>query len=512
MAEKLIQIRSLPGIKRDGTRFEGDNYVDGQWVRWQRGLPRKMGGYRSVNRYLPEIVRSIDEYTVNSLTYLHFGSASYIQRLYIDNSNNTSVLYNRTPVSGFTADPNNLWQFDVDTGNGTNNLVAQVAPNLTNIANNTGGALYYGNITATTPLVSITLPTGGSATGGVVALHPYTFFYGDAGYVGWSVPGDCTDLTGAGSGAVNVTGQKIVKGMPLRGGAGNSPAGLFWSLDSLIRATFVGGDLIFQFDTISAQTSILSAASVIEYDGLFYWVGVDRFLVYNGVVREVVNTMNINYFFDGLNFAQRQKVFAFKVPRYGEIWWCYPRDNATECTHAVIYNVRENTWYDTELPNSGRAAGQSPVVYRYPMMTGVELDLTTAKYKLWVHEIGTDEIDGQNIQPINSYFETADLSLPTLTQENKAIQTLMLEPDFVQSGDMTVQVIGRANARSSEVYGPVMTFPDIDNIEQPQQQVVYFKEQRRELRFKFGSNVIGGDYQMGIVLAHIQPADGTVIG
>jgi hypothetical protein len=57
-----------------------------------------------------------------------------------------------------------------------------------------------------------------------------------------------------------------------------------------------------------------------------------------------------------------------------------------------------------------------------------------------------------------------------------------------------------------------MTFPDIDNIEQPQQQVVYFKEQRRELRFKFGSNVIGGDYQMGIVLAHIQPADGTVIG
>ena len=375
-----------------------------------------------------------------------------------------------------------------------------------------GGGIYYGAINDTTALTPITIPVSGNATGGIVALHPYTFIYGNSGYLAWSVPGDCTDFSGAGSGALNATGQKIVKGLPLRGGAGNSPAGLFWSLDSLIRATFIGGAPVFQFDTITAQTSILSAASVIEYDGLFYWVGIDRFLVYNGVVREVENTMNLNYFFDGLNFDQRQKVFAFKVPRYGEIWWCYPRDNAIEPTHAIIYNVRENSWYDTELPNDGRSAGVSPAVYPKPIMTGVEPDATTGTYRMWVHEIGVDEIDGQNMQPINSYFETADLSLPTLTQEDKSLQVLLLEPDFVQIGDMSVQVIGRANARSPEVYGPIMTFPDIDSITDPAQQVVYFKEERRELRFKFASNVIGGDYQMGICLAHLQPGDGTVIG
>lgn len=31
MAEQIIQIKSAPGIKRDGTRLEGDNYVDDQW-------------------------------------------------------------------------------------------------------------------------------------------------------------------------------------------------------------------------------------------------------------------------------------------------------------------------------------------------------------------------------------------------------------------------------------------------------------------------------------------------
>ena len=44
MADNVVQIRSLPGIKRDGTRFDGEFYPDGQWVRFQRGLPRKMGG------------------------------------------------------------------------------------------------------------------------------------------------------------------------------------------------------------------------------------------------------------------------------------------------------------------------------------------------------------------------------------------------------------------------------------------------------------------------------------
>ncbi len=54
-----VKIRSEPGIKRDGTQFEGDNYIDGQWCRFQRGLPRKIGGYRAITTQLPEIVRGI---------------------------------------------------------------------------------------------------------------------------------------------------------------------------------------------------------------------------------------------------------------------------------------------------------------------------------------------------------------------------------------------------------------------------------------------------------------------
>ena len=590
MPEQIVQIRSAPGIKRDGTKFEGDQYVDGQWVRFQRGLPRKIGGYRSINKFLRGLPRALHEYTQDLLTYVHAGSADRLERFFIDATFNTSVITDRTPASGFTADDGNMWQFATayDTTNG-NQIVAQVAPNLNCICNSDGGALFVGDLLGTSALTEVTtVPANFSVTGGVVTLPPYTFAFGNDGYAAWSVPNTPNDFTGSGAGNAFITGQKIVKAMPLRGGPGNSPSGLFWSADSLIRGTYVGGGPVFQFDTISAQSSILSANSVIEYDGIFYWIGTDRFLSFNGVVREVENNMNLNFFFDNLNYAQRQKVFAYKVPRFGEIWWCFPFGDSIEPNHAVIYNVRENTWYDTELPNGGRGAGLFPAVFSKPLLSGVEpqeaeavsaaivaggtgyavgntltvvgglgqldteLTVTTVSsgvitgitisnagqyaeiptnpvsvtggagsaatfnlvfdnpYKFWVHEVGTDEIDGLTLNPIQSFFETADLSLPATAQINKSLQALMIEPDFVQSGDMTVQVMGRANARAPEVNGIIMTF--VEDPQTPQEQVVFLKTQRRELRFRFESNTLGGDYQMGLVLAHVQPGDGTTLG
>lgn len=592
MDGQIIQVRSQPGIKRDGTKLDSDLYVDGEWVRFQRGLPRKVGGYRSINKYVEGLPRAIHEYTQDNLTYLHLGSAQSVERLYIDGSFNTSVVSDRTPTAGFTASAQNMWQFAAayDTSNG-NQIVAQVAPNLDCICNSVGGEIFTGDLLGTGALVevpAINKPANFNATGGVVSLAPYTFAYGNDGYVAWSVPNAPDDFVGSGSGNAYIASQKIIRAMPLRGGPGNSPSGLFWSADALIRASFIGGTATFQFDTISTQSSILSSNCVIEYDGIFYWIGTDRFLMFNGVVREIPNDVNLNFFFDNLNEAQRQKVFALKVPRFGEIWWCFPKGSSTEPNHAIIYNVRENTWYDTPLPNGGRGAGIFPTVFSRPIMTGVapqsfiatdvtvdddgagytagdvltvvggtgllpaELTVETVggggeitgvsisnaglynvaptnpvtvtggtgtgaefivtfvqPYKVWVHEVGTDEIDGGNMQPIRSFFETGDFALPISSGMNRALQVLMVEPDFVQSGNMTLQVIGNANARSQDVVGPLMTFPAVAS--SPQEQVVFLKEQRRELRFRFESNAIGGDYQMGRVLAHVKPGDGTTL-
>ncbi len=611
MAETTIILKSDSGIKRDGTKYDGNFYTDGQWCRWQRGLPRKIGGYRSTLKYLTEISRGFTNFRQMGLLYCHSGGQNIVERFTIDNTGNSSIVTDRTPVSahavggvllatgaagsvdtitvdgvnimsapvayttslsvtatavaaninaytstpdytaaalgtqifisaavagsapnGFVVaatsttittttndmsdgcdaiidSPYNMWMFDYQFDSSTNNnyLLAHVAPNMSCICNDTGGQIFVGDVLGTATLQSVNLPPDANCTGGIVSLHPYMFYYGTSGIIGWSVAGNPTDLIGAGSGLARVWGQKIIKGMPLRAGSGSAPAGIFWAFDAVIRATFVGGDTIFQFDVLASDTSIISENSVVDFDGVFYWAGTDRFMMFNGVVREVPNGMNINYFFNGMNKSQRLKVFAFKIPRYGEIWWCYPRGDATECSHAVIYNVRENTWYDTALPVDGRTAGGNCNTFSAPILTGAQSE--DGNYRVWIHEQGVDEISGSNINPIRSYFETADLS--NLVQgRNEYVRITRIEPDFIQQGPMTVQVTGRANARADEVYGTVFTFQDVAT--EPYDQIVMLKEQRRELRVRFESNAFNGDFQMGQIIGHISTGDKTVLG
>jgi hypothetical protein len=135
---------------------------------------------------------------------------------------------------------------------------------------------------------------------------------------------------------------------------------------------------------------------------------------------------------------------------------------------------------------------------------------TSDGYKVWLHEKGTNEIDGINLQPINSFFTTADLSVVATQSLNAKVRVMGVEPDFVQSGPMTLQVSGRANARAPNVVSTVFEFPE--SASQPYEEIVMLKEQRRELRLTFTSNAINGDYQMGQIIAQIDTGDHTVLG
>ena len=48
MTDKVYAISTQPGIQRDGTVFDKNFYTNGKWVRFQRGRPRKIGGYRAI--------------------------------------------------------------------------------------------------------------------------------------------------------------------------------------------------------------------------------------------------------------------------------------------------------------------------------------------------------------------------------------------------------------------------------------------------------------------------------
>ena len=350
-----------------------------------------------------------------------------------------------------------------------------------------------------------------SISGGIVMLFPYLFVYGNNGLIQNCSAGDFNNWTSADSNANNVSSTKVIKGLPLRGGT-TSPAGLFWTLDSVVRVTYapttVGNATFYwKYDLITQQSSIMSSQCVIEYDGLFYWVGTDRFLMYNGVVAEVPNTQNNNYFFDNLNYAQRQKVWVSKVPRWGEIWWFFPSGDSTECNDAIIYNVRDKCWYDAgQALGARRSAGVFSEVFRRPIWGGTDQNVT-GQYTLWQHEIGTNEIYTNHVNAIESYFETnvigSGAGLVGSTQQagdNLWTRIERVEPDFVQSGAMNLIVTGKSYA--DDVDDPSVEYPF-----DPTTLKIDLKEQRREMRLRFSSNTQNGNYFMGRVILNIDTGD-----
>ena len=386
MGDKVFALDTQAGVQRDGTVFDKQFYTDGRWMRFQRGRPRKMAGYREISNDFAGPSRGIYLSPQSNFNYVFSG---YSDGLQVDPINNigvgTGVL--DFTLSNFTANANNLWQFDTfyDVAGAANTLIAHPGQNLSDIASEINTPVLQGAIIGTS-MVQLA-DTGGSSptnapisvSGGLVVLHPYIFVYGNNGLIKNCSAGDFTDWNSADANETNVAGTKFVQGLPVRGGS-NAPSGLFWSLDSLVRVSYnpttIGANTFYwRYDIISSQSSILSSQSVIEYDGVYYWCGVDRFLLYNGVVKEIPNNMNQNYFFDNLNYAQRNKVWASKVPRFGEIWWFYPRGNSTECNDAIIYNIRENTWYDAgQASGARRSAGYFSQVFRYPLNAGWDIE------------------------------------------------------------------------------------------------------------------------------------------
>lgn len=702
MAEQQSSPNSLvytlgtnPGIKRDGTTFESREYSDGLWCRFQRGIPKKMGGYHQMFRTNSGIPRgmiinpfdgvnymfignqtTIDVFT--SSTNLGIGSGPYTSTIYVGyskqtvaSSTSTSVVINSgavdlstayptgtkivfdqtpgatvytvttatyaspnttinfspsiafTPTSVWISDyyfvssPTHLWQFDLQYSplGGALQVVAHPGHNLLNIDNGVESQVLIGNVLPATnqewKFYGLA-DTGGqnptyrpiTTDGGVCVIYPFVFVYGSNGFIANNNVSSTyedqtiTDWNGPLANQVNMASSKIVKGMPVRGGT-NSPSGLFWATDSLIRASFTAdATRPWRYDILSSQISIMSSNSVVEMDNVFYWMGVDRFYSYNGAVQLLPNDKNIDWLFDNINYQQRQKVWATKVPRYNEIWFFYPRGTNTECSDAIIYNVKDKLWYDagsaegarrscgytTELLPSpvwcdwefsaifGSAhavvatpSGQPAPTIRQVYLAGNQTatfspgsllslsnvssaaayTVTTSQfvfnsitqptggftrvtvtsdfpsfpvvgslvyfnssgYGVWQHEIGKDKVTDTYVKAIQSNFTTCDLSWvggdPSQDASpgvNRRMHLTRIEPDFQQTGNMTVTVLGRKFARGDqETQGPFVFGPNEGKVDT--------RIEHREMRLQFESNEVGGDYQTGRILLTVEYGD-----
>ena len=212
MTKKVFALDTKPGIQRDGTVFDKEFYTDGQWVRFQRGRPRKMGGYRQITPNLSGPSRGIYVNPQDGFTSIFNGWSDGLQVLPINNdgigagiTNFTiagSILTVNTLVGGSAYTNGTYTGVDLTGGSGFSAqatiVVASNSVSSVTITNGGNGYLPGDVLSCAASSIGNGIQTYGSITGGSL--------YTDGAYL--SVP--MTGGTGSGATAnITVSGGAV---------------------------------------------------------------------------------------------------------------------------------------------------------------------------------------------------------------------------------------------------------------------------------------------------------------
>ena len=143
------------------------------------------------------------------------------------------------------------------------------------------------------------------------------------------------------------TAGDIVDGLPL------GDSFLIYKDDSIYIMNYVGTPYIFSFKLLSPTIGLLAKDAVAEYEGGHFFMGNSDFYLCNGqtVTALLPNKMR-RAVYDELNGDNYEKCFVAADYIRNEMLACYPAGSSTVVNKALIWNWKENTFSQRDLPNT----------------------------------------------------------------------------------------------------------------------------------------------------------------
>ena len=271
---------------------------------------------------------------------------------------------------------------------------------------------------------------------------------------------------------------------------------------------YLGPPFVWATQLMGDNVSIQGQNAIIIASGIVYWMGVDKFYMYDGRV-QTLNCDLRRYVFQDFNTSQASQVFAGTNEGFNEIWWFYCSSGSTQVDRYVVYNYTEKIWYYGTM---GRTAWLDSGLRDFPMATTYD---STAGTGLTVyHESGLNDSATATTLPIDAYISSSEFDigdghnfgfvwrvLPDLTFEDSTNSPTGAVP----SVSMTLQ--GLANSGSgvtSTVSQPVAKSSTYVITEQFTGQI-YTRMRGRQMIFKISSNQINTAWQLGAPRIDIRP-------
>ena len=344
------------------------------------------------------------------------------------------------------------------------------------------------------------VPYGGSAH------DPLAVRWSDATVIQNWTP---SDLTTAGS--LNVqNGSSIMTGVP------TSNETLIFTESSVNSLKFIGGFEVFRLDEISNYVSLISPNAAVNVDSVVYWMGTNKFYMYNGRVQTLPCTLD-DHVFKNFNGAQTDQFFAGLNAEFHEIWWFYCSGDADGSASEtidryVVYNYLDNIWFHGECDdNFDRTAWSDSTTREYPQAASDD-------GFIYNHEFGNDAGKDSNEDPIplNASITSASVSLDEgdrFTLVRKIIPDMNFvgsDNNVAPSASMSIDTKNfpgsSATTTSTSPSGSALNTTAVNKstIDEFTEQI-HVRARGRQLTLKINSTTAGVAWQLGTPRAEIRP-------
>ena len=266
----------------------------------------------------------------------------------------------------------------------------------------------------------------------------------------------------------------------------------------------LGPPYVWGSQLLGDNISIAGPNAAALASGVTFWMGVDKFYLYDGNIKTLRCDLR-QFIFEDINKSQFDQVYASTNEGFNEVWWFYCSANSTVVDRYVTYNYLEDVWcYGT----MGRTAWLDSGLRSYPIAA-------TYSNNLVEHENGLNDGETGTEAAINAYILSSQFDIGD--GHNFAFIWRML-PDLTFRGStasnpvVTMYLYGLKNSGSGyNVPGSVggsnnatVTGTAMIPVEEFTGQV-YTRVRGRQLAMKVESNQLDMTWQMGAPRIDIRP-------
>jgi hypothetical protein len=277
---------------------------------------------------------------------------------------------------------------------------------------------------------------------------------------------------------------------------------------SIYSLQYLGPPYVWASQLLGDNISIMSPNAAVIASGIVYWMGVDKFYVYDGRV-QTLNCDLRRFIFSDINQEQSLQVFSGTNEGFNEVWWFYCSANSTAIDRYVIYNYTEKIWYYGTM---SRTAWLDSGLQPYPIAANYVTATLTGN--LINHETGLNDNTTGTPVAIDAYISSSEFDigdghnfgfvwrvLPDLTFENATSTPAGALPAVA----MTLQGLANSGSGVTSTASQPVSKSNTYVITEQFTGTIFTRMRGRQMIFKISSNQVNTCWQLGAPRIDIRP-------